>query len=383
MKKDRIFIIVFGVLFITYVIIDFMTPKPINWMVTYRTDDKNPFGGFILNERSSDLFEGGFELSTQTIAELANEEENLLILAEYADISDADQSKLFEILDRGGQVFIGATSFNYQLLDTLAFDVHFEYQLLDQRIFEVPQSTLKLKPSQYEYLYPSSLLLNYFDLESTHDWEVIATVDDRPVVMSKTIGEGRITIASIPLIFTNFGMLYDQNYRAVEELLRLLPSQNVHYTMFYKSGRREATTPFRYFLREDALRWSLYLGLFLVTLFLIISSRRKQRPIPVIKPPENTTVQYVKTLGSLFYRERNHKKAAMKLIGHFLNEIKERYFLQVVYEEKFYHLLASKSGKELTKVIRTFELIQQVKASNQIEEKKLIDLSKKIESFNQ
>lgn len=379
MKKDKIFIVVFVMLFVAYVVVDMLVPEPISWEVSFRADDKNPFGSFILNERSGDLFSNGFELSFSTISELAETEENILVITEYAEIVLTDLDNLLGILNRGGNVLIAATSFDGGLADTLGFDVDTEYLALDQSIFEAPEQAIEV--GEVSYSYPASLVSNHFELDANHDWEVIASSESNPVAISKTVGEGRITLVSVPYMFSNFGMLLNENYEATEKLLSYLPGEDVHYTMFYKSGKREAQTPFRYFLREDALRWALYLSVFLVTLFLIVSSRRKQRTIPVVLPPANTTVQYVKTLGALFFRERNHQEAAQKLINHFLLGVKEKYFVQVDFSEKFYALLSAKSNVELEKVIRTFELIQHVKAQPQIGEKELIDLSRKIETF--
>lgn len=379
MRKDRIFIIVFAILFVTYVVVDFMAPKPISWEVTFRVDDKNPFGSYILNDRSGDLFTDGFELSYNTISEIAETEKNILIITEYAEIFRTDLDKMFEILNAGGNVFIAANSFSSTFADTLGFDVDFEYQALDQSIFEVSEQSIMIDDKEYSY--PASLISDHFELEKDHDWQIVAESNGDPIAIKKSVGEGKITLLSVPYLLSNFGMLVNDNYQASAQLLSHLPREEVHYTMFYKSGRREARTPFRYFLSEDALRWSLYLGLFIIVLFLIVSSRRKQRAVPVILPPSNTTVEYVKTLGALFFREKNHKKAAQKLISHFLAQIKERYFVQVDFSERFYELLSAKSNVELVQVIRTFELIQQVKAQSQIEERELIDLSKKIETF--
>ena len=382
MKRDRIFIVVFALLFVVYVVADFFTPKPVDWTVTFHTDDKNPFGAYILANRSGDLFEDGITTSFETISSLIEEQRNLLILAEHADIKGVDQDQLSLILDSGNSVLVAASSFASSFLDSLRIDIHTEYRLLNQDIFEVPMGTLQLEDST-NVDYPSSLLMNYFELEDLDQWKVIATVDGNPVVIKETVGKGELILCSIPHIFANFGLLYNNNYVVAAKLLSLLPAKDVHYTMFYQSGRMEATTPFRYFLREPALRWSLYLGLFLVMAFLLISSWRKQRAIPVIVPPPNTTVEYVKTLGALFYREADHKKAAMRLINHFTTQIKEKYLVQVDFSERFYQHLSGKSGLAIETVIRTFELIAQIRLAEKIDQKTLIDLSKKIETFHE
>ncbi len=381
MKKDRIFVYVFVGLFVLYVVLDFMAPKPIDWKVTYGANDKNPFGAYILNDRSADFFDNGLNLSRLTLSELSEaNEENILILADQVNIERADLDNLWQILEKGGNVLIGGASFNSKLKDTLKFDSHFEYHFLNQNIFEAPETTISLFDSS-RYSYPSTLVSNYFEIEDEEEWKVLASINEGPIAITKAVGEGVLTLVSTPGLFTNFGLLFDDNYPASAMLLSQLPQKNVHYTMFYHSGKGEPQTPLRYFLSVAPLRWSLYLGVLIILVFMVISSRRKQRAIPVVRPPKNATVKYVKTLGALFYRERDHKNAAMKLVNHFFQQVKEKYYVRIEFNEKFYQLFASKANVDREHVIKTFELIQSVKAQPQIEEKVLIDLSRKIERF--
>jgi len=378
-KGEKKFLILFVVLFIAYVATDFLAPRPINWTVTFSNKDKNPFGAYILSERSEDLFNEGFDISNQTISELS-QLENLLILAEDAQIAGADYRSMMGKLDSGVNVFISANRFAPVLQDSLSFELSFSFHVLNQTLFEVANSRIQLSDSS-EYEYPFSLVSNYFILEDESEWQVLATLQDKPIVISRKFGEGNLILNSTPYIFTNFGLLFNENYEGAAKILSELSNGNTHYTLFYHLGRSEASTPLRYFLRQPPLRWSLYLALYTVIVFLVITSRRSQRPVPVITPPANSTVHYVKTLGALFYGEKNHKKAAQRLVNYFLRDLRERYFLQIDYSEKFYKHLSAKSGVEINKVIQTFELILKVREMPQINEKTLLDLSKKIEQF--
>ncbi len=376
---EKKFLILFIVLFVAYVATSFLAPKPINWTVTFSYKDKNPFGAYILKERSDDLFKGSFEVSNKTISELF-QLENLLILSDVAEITGADYRSLIAKLDSGVNVFIGANQFSPVMKDSLGFDETFSFHLLNQTLFEAATSTIVLADSA-EFEYPFSLVSNYFELEKDQEWMINATLEGNPILISRTIGKGQLHLCSTPYIFTNFGLLFNKNYHAASEMLSYLPEKRTHFTQFYQLGKGEATTPFRYFLKQPPLRCSLYLGLFIIVVFLVITSRRTQRPVPVITPPANTTVEYVKTLGVLFYREKNHKKAAQRLVNHFLRDIKEKYYLNIDYTEKFYKHLSAKSGIGIKEVIQTFELILKIRDRSQIDEKTLIDLSKKIEQF--
>lgn len=378
-KGEKKFLIVLIVLFVAYVATDFLAPRPVDWTVTFHHQDKNPFGAYILSERADDLFEGDFEISNLTISELS-ELDNLLILAEQAEIAGADYRSLRSKLDSGVHVFIAANQFSPVLKDSMKFEVSFSFHILNQTIFEAATSKV-LSNDSIEYEYPFSVTSNYFDLEEDSDWKVLASLEDQPILITKSFGAGVLTLCSTPYIFTNFGLLFNENYPAAASMLSVLPESKTHLSLFYHLGKAEPTTPLRYFLRQDALRWSLYMALFSIMVFLIISSRRKQRAIKVIAPHPNTTVHYVKTLGALFYQERNHKKAAQKIVSYFLHSLKEKYYLQIDYSEKFYNHLSAKSGVAINEVIHTFELILKVRDLPAIDEKTLMELTRKIEQF--
>lgn len=378
-KGEKKYLIALIVLFVAYVATDFLAPKPVDWTVTFDNKDKNPFGAYILSERADDLFEGDFEISNLTISELGGLE-NLFILAEQAEIAGADFRSLMSKLDSGTHVFVAANQFSPVLKDSLEFDITFSFHVLNQTIFEAATSKIVASDS-VEYEYPFSVISNYFTLEDDSDWEVLATFERNPILISRRLNDGVLTLCSTPYIFTNFGLLFNDNYPAAASMLSVLPESKTHFSLFYHLGKAEPTTPFRYFLRNDALRWSLYLALFSVAVFLIITSRRQQRPIPVIEPHPNTTVQYVKTLGALFYRERNHRKAAQRIVSYFLHTLKEKYYLHIDYSEKFYNHLSAKSGVEINEVIQAFELILKVRDLPVIDEKTLMELTRKIEQF--
>ncbi|MEM6642935.1 MAG: hypothetical protein AAF616_08150 [Bacteroidota bacterium] len=378
-QGEKKFLILLLVLFVIYVATSFLAPKPIDWRVTFANNDKNPFGGFILAERAEDLFNEPLIISNQTLSQLPSIQ-NILILCDLAELSGPDYRSMMARLDSGAHIMIAANRFSSAVRDSLGFNSRFSFHALNQGLFEEATSEILIGDSTF-FEYPYSLVSNYFELKSDTSWLVQATLEQNPILISRSIGKGRLTLCTTPYVFTNFGLLIDNNYQAAQVMLSELPMAPTHFTLFYQLGKAEATTPFRYFLKEPALRWSLYLGLFVLVVFLVITSSRYQRSIPVVASPANATVSYVKTLGALFYREGNHKNAAQRLINYFFRSVREKYYVNIDYTEKFYQQLSAKSGVEINHVIETFELIQQVKALPVVNEQTLLDLSKKTEQF--
>lgn len=389
-KKDRILVVFLVVLIGLYVARDINKPKKVNWSTTYVNTDKNPFGTYILCERSSDFMKEGLSLSRKTISEL-EEEKNLLLLANRVPLGEADVDALFQKISDGGTVFIGSETVPFLLLDSLNHIFKNEelittsvYSPLKKNLFEQERDTLLLLSDSSKYLFPKSLTKRFFkvDADSLVNYKINMVSNNKLITQVEAqIGKGKLILSLNPKLFTNFGMLYDSSYSLVPKLLTSFSGKKTHYTMYYQTGRNEARTPFRYILRQPPLRWALYITLLLVVLFLVVSSRRKQRAIPIVAPPENTTVKYVKTLGKLYYEEGDNQGILQKQIQYFYGQIKIKHHLTPSYENNFHQKLADRTGVEKRKIKELFESIQDVKNGKSIQNNQLIEITKQIEEL--
>jgi hypothetical protein len=73
--------------------------------------------------------------------------------------------------------------------------------------------------------------------------------------------------------------------------------------------------------------------------------RRKQRIIPVVSKPKNDSLDFVKTIGRLYYDKGDHKNLCRKMSAYFLEHVRSKYKLQTSnLDEDFIKLLQFKSG---------------------------------------
>ena len=54
---------------------------------------------------------------------------------------------------------------------------------------------------------------------------------------------------------------------------------------------------------------------------MIFNAKRRQRVVPIINPLPNTTLDFTKTIGNLYYQEGNHQNIVDKKIIYFLEKI--------------------------------------------------------------
>ena len=116
---------------------------------------------------------------------------------------------------------------------------------------------------------------------------------------------------------------------------------------------------------------------------MIFEMKRRQRIIPIIAPPKNTTLEFVSTIGNLYYQSKEHKNIADKKIIFFLEQIRTKYWLNTSRPDaSFLQTLSRKSGKSINEVNTLFKTIEEIRSQNQISAQQLTVLNNLIEKFN-
>ncbi len=77
---------------------------------------------------------------------------------------------------------------------------------------------------------------------------------------------------------------------------------------------------FSYILGNDSLRLAFWLLLLLFLLIYLFESKRRQRQVPVITPLRNTSLDFVRTIGRLYYQRRDNHNLATKMVVHFQDQ---------------------------------------------------------------
>lgn len=185
-----------------------------------------------------------------------------------------------------------------------------------------------------------------------------------------------------PIIFTNIYLLANQNHDFAATTLSYLPKKNTYRTEFYHVGRMEASSPLRFILTNEPLGWAYYITIITLLLFMIFEAKRKQRIIPVIKPLANTTLEFVATIGNLYYQRGDHKNIADKKIQFFFDYIHAHYFMSTTQRDKgFISTLSKKSGNGEQTVRSLIEVINTIHTHEKIRKEELTTLNALLEKF--
>lgn len=383
MKGYRRYIALIVLLFAALVLLDYFRPKPVDWSQTFSREDKIPYGTYALYELLPDMFKG--EPVVPVREPVYNQLQdstlwgNYIFISKFFSVDSLDTNLLLDFVQRGNDVFIAAENFSFDLTDTL----HFETGMLDNTN---PHSTGLLftsQPQQNVYTYPANNNLFYLKVtEQAGHTALGRTKSGHLIFMEVPFGKGNFYINSVPLSFTNYQVLTLNQSDYAATALSHLPVQPVYWDEFQNRGRFDQRSIFGVLMRHAPLAWAYYIALFTMVLFLLFKSKRTQRIIPVMEPPRNTTLDFVKVIGSLYLNHGNPKNIAEKNIAYFLEYLRLHYHITTSsLDEELRERVIAKSGAEAEVVTSLFNLIHSIRQSNSIGEQTLMLLNNNLEDF--
>ncbi len=173
-----------------------------------------------------------------------------------------------------------------------------------------------------------------------------------PVFTEVTCDSNAYYLHSIPQLFTNGGALktdYRVNFNKTfdvfnnRQVIVHLPLKANNYI----GNNKESLL--QYILSQPPLKYAYYLTLLLALTFVIFASKRKQKEIPIIKPKENTTHEYIETISALYMAQDQNERLVAHMKSNFYHKIKVAYFLDASAPD-FAEKLAKKSKYPIEKI---------------------------------
>jgi len=309
----------------------------------------------------------------------------LIILSPSFAPDSEEMNSIIRFASFGNQVFISALDFNDTVMDML----HLKWAKNSFPEDSAEISLMNPMTNRFEnFSYPGYSLNSYFKSVDTAAAAVLGKDrDGNPDFIRIPFPQGgAIFIHLNPFAFTNFFLLHKKNMKYYDESFSYLPSGTrvVEWSDFFRYTTSEAHfSALRFILGNRSLRWAFWLTLLLFALLFLMEAKRKQRPITEIAPLKNASVDFVKTVGRLYFQQKNNQNLAAKMVAAFLENIRSAYNLSTsVLNDEFVHKLAFRTGKPLNEVKQIINLIHEVRLKQDLPDRELMDLHFQISQFN-
>lgn len=393
MKNYRIYLITLLTLFVGYVLVEYYRPRPVDWRESYSNRDKIPYGTRALFELLPDMF--GDQTVTTVRTPIYNvlkgrsssSQSSYVFINQKFTIDKNDLKQLLSYVNQGNTVFIAASELSPLLRDTLNVEVIYpintsldikisgEVNFVNPRFRQANPYVLQRGNTDRFFRFSDSLSALKATALGTNGIDSVNFVSIR-------YGKGRFLLHAEPRAFCNFSVVPQSTSQYAFKALSYLPRKPILWDEYQKKGPSDDQSVFRVIYRYPPLKWAFYLAISGILLFIFFEGKRRQRVIPIIERPQNTSQAFVETISRLYFQQQNHQKIAEKKISHFLQFVRQRYGIPTQdLNDDFVLTLSVKTGQSSKVLFDLVNLIEQTRQGGSLTEDELIKLNQKIEDF--
>jgi len=410
MKKRILYTVFILLLFLLMYWLNKDEPIRYEWKPTFSADDKEPFGAYAFDKILKDSWKKNYFHSYYSLYDFlpeteddsdetdSNSEYNLLIIANYLTIDTTETKLLLKYIEKGGSAIIAANSINGALKDSLDFSIinPFSYYLIQD--WSIKQAEEKVRfctpdSDQTALTFPKPLIDSYFIISDTIRYacfdslyQISTASENKTLSLRYAIGAGNLILIPNPLIFTNYGILSDSINPYIWKHLAYLDGKPLMRTEYYETGSQggKSRSEFRVILRERSFKWAFYTALAAILVFMIFTAKRKQKIIPVIKPPANKMLDFVRSIAGLYLLKNNNADILLKKQIYWGEELKRKYGIDIVNEHHdydFYKRVASKTRQPFDETRRLFLDLGAIDETTDVPDDEMMRLVAKMNEF--
>jgi hypothetical protein len=396
-----------------------------DWDENYREDNREPYGTYVVHELLEDYYaEKEFTTIDENLVDVLPTTEdgkvsNYVFIGNGIYLDSADMATLLLFAENGNNVFISSKSIPFDLMEEelYIYDNYCEYEDWDGYVTErdtvgyLNLSHPNLKNKQdFPFKYVDNFkIANYrwhyiesrFFCEEQEGFTAIGSIGGyRTNFVKIEYGLGNFYLHTTPLAFTNYHLLKEENLAYANKVFSHLEEGHIYFDGFnhvgeyyesdgdddmagiYEPVRLKENSPLEYILSEPSLRWTWYLLLIIALLYVIFRAKRKQRIIPVLEENTNTSLEFIQSIGTLYFQQNNHAKLCQQKMKLFLSFIRERYNIVTHnFDDKQLVKLAAVSDVSEAKIRKIFNLHKEYSTQPSLSEAALIDFHQSIDYF--
>jgi hypothetical protein len=208
--------------------------------------------------------------------------------------------------------------------------------------------------------------------------------------------KGKFYIHTTPEIFTNINLLQKPVLKYASLVFSHLRPSTIYwessnhvsaYVTERMNGQKQETAshrsnPLAYIMKQPALRYAWYALLVGLLMYLIFRAKRRQRIIPILDIPTNTSLEFIKTISTMHFMRRDHKEMAMQQTRYFLSYIRDRYKLSTnKLDEEFVKQLSLRANVEENSINLILNELAYVETKPTLTDQELIKVYQMLAGF--
>ena len=431
-RNNSLWIVAVMLLLLAVLVYLFFASRLYNWNELYTEENDLPYGSSLLHDilEESSRDAGFIDLADSLVRNLpidADLASNYVYIGRELYMNEADIEHLISYVKAGNTALMISHTFSETFFDAVfpqndEEEFIYEYETYDGYYAEIERcldrlydstATLSLTSTPDRNI-PSRFVRN--QLVSAKSWaffqadlttssgsypEVLGLLNqEHPNFMRIDLGEGALYLHTTPIVFSNYQLRTPETFGYVNEVLDHLNTGSVYWDRYNREFKWEpgdhATPPgfdhddgmLAFILSERSMKWAWFLLLGSGLAFLIFGARRKQRPIPVMQQPANTSVDFAETIGTMFKLENDHRKLTRLKMRLFQAHIRERYGIRTVGKTltenaEALERLAAKTDLPIDLITDIFATYERIQDRDDPEAKLLVNFHYKLEKFYQ
>jgi hypothetical protein len=373
--------------------------KKLNERISLWRNDKIPYGTYYAFENLSRIFpDARIEISKKSpdksrAVRFSDSGGNYvqsarpsahIIISPQVQPDESELKAMFNYVGEGNHVFISSLRIGKDLLDSLHLKP--SYSGADSLVANI---TNPVTFDTLSFSYPGKALDKYFTSLDTSITNILGTNQRGEVNFVRIAyeGGGSINIHLAPMAFTNFFLLHKNNKQYYDNALSYLPKniELIKWDDYFRNSdgnKNERFSKLTAFLNNEILKWAFWLVVILFGIIYLFESKRKQNIVPMIPPVKNASLDFVKTIGRLYYQRKDNKNLAIKMSSHFLDNVRNRYNLPTSeLNEEFENKLAYKSDYNREDIRDIIYTIKTLPDQLTVTDAELMTFNDKLEKF--
>jgi hypothetical protein len=375
--------------------------KKTNWNLSYAKNSKEPFGCYIAYRHLSSMYPNASILGANDLVDAIKklykkpDYESKLAIAVCRDfhISGDDLILLNEFVESGQSVCILAEHFDDTFLHYFSLqskdkeDLNFVTENKGPNTFvDSNKLCIDHRNTKYKFNYNGPSLLTTFADSCLQANNLMLKVmgqlgKNNAVNLIRIQKAGTLILGHTPLTMTNHFLLQDSNIAYYECLMSQFSSSFNQVCWVSKLVNQPANVNKNLFHLPPFFK-AFLIVLTLLLLYTLFEGKRRQRQMEKRFPIENTSLEFIETVGRLYYNKGDHQNLSEKMIAYYFDNIRSKYNLNTQFQdEKFIQALSAKVNQSEVDTKAFIAYLIYIRQQQVLEEADILFLFQQLKKF--